>query len=248
MSDGTGDLTRLLARLDEEGHHIEEHLAAERLIAYDNGELSAEEYVAVEEHLASCSFCHERLLDLRCFLFPLPEDLPAEGVADFETAAQWRALQRRLQPRPARLRRVFSTPGFSVAAVLAVVLGLAAYRIVSLEQELANPITDLRATTLEATGSRKAEPATQPQRFELGHVAAFEILPEQTYPRYRLIFRDANGQVLKSVEDTEDAGQEGIITLFLPRRFLPPGLYRVEVVGLAGAEHSIRTFEVRLEL
>ncbi len=247
MSDGTGDLARLLARLDEEGLRMEEHLAAERLTAYDAGELSAAEYAAVEAHLANCSFCLERLRDLRRFLSPRPEDLPAEGLADFETAAQWRELQKKLPPRPARLRRLFAAPGFSVAAVLAVALGLAAYRIVSLERELASPITDLVATTLEEPGSRKAEPATtQPPLFKLGHVAAFEILPEHPYPRYRLIFRDADGRVVKSVEDTEDDGQAGVLTLFLPRRFLPPGLYRVEAVGLDGAEHAIRTFEVRL--
>lgn len=245
MSDAPGKLGSLLARLNEEGHSMEDHPASERLSAFEANELPLAEQAAVQQHLASCSFCTERLEDLRRFLAPMPEDRAAEGIVDLEAAADWRKLRREMHVSPARWRRAFTSAGAVVAAMLAVGLAWASYRIVSLEADLAKPITDLQTTTLRATGSRRAESgAPGPQSFKLGHVAAFETLSDHPYGRYRLIFRDEKGHIKNSVEDTEE---DGMITLFLPRSFLPPGLYRIQVVGLDGAAvHPVRDFEVRI--
>lgn len=244
MSDDTGELAKLLARLDAEGHGMEEHPPSERLSAYQADELPPEEQAVVKEHLESCSFCRGRVHDLERLLSPLPEDLPVVGIADFETAAEWRRLQRKLEPLGTRPRRAFATLGYSLAAVLAVVLGWASYRIAVLERQLATPITDLRPTTFESPGSRRGNVAT-PQPFHPGNVAVFETHSDYPFRMYRLIFRDETGRIRRSVEDREE--EDGTITLLLPQHFLRPGLYHVEVVGLAGGSViPIRDFEVRI--
>jgi hypothetical protein len=239
VTDDTGDLDRLRARLAEEDYRLKDpHPASEKLSAYQANELSPEEDDAIQEHLANCRLCAQRLLDLQRFLAPPPEEVAAERVADFETEAEWRRLRKKIRPRKVL------PPEVAIAAVLVLVLAWSLYRVVSLEKQLSEPITDLQPTTLEAQGSRKGAPViAEPRSFKLGHVAAFETLSDPPHQRYRLIFRDKEGRIQRSVEDTEE---DGIITLFLPRRFLPPGVYRVEVLGLDGpVQHPIRSFEVR---
>ena len=65
-----------------------EHPAPEKLSAYQARELSPEEMGVIREHVAGCGLCAERLADLRRFLDVAPEE--REGVADLETAAEWR--------------------------------------------------------------------------------------------------------------------------------------------------------------
>ena len=245
MSDGTGDLDELLARLDAEGHPMEAHPASERLSAFQEREFPPEELAAVQAHLETCSFCRERLNDLAGFLAYISEEPGAKDVADFVTTTEWRRLREKLAPQPIRGRQFLAKSGFAVAALLSLALGWAAYYIGELERELATPVTDVQTTTLESSGSRRGAPGTsEVQSFRLGDVAVFETHSEHPYRRYRLIFRDETARIRKSVEDTEE---DGLITLFLPRRFLAPGLYHIEVVGLDGASvHSVRDFDVRI--
>jgi len=111
------------------------------------------------------------------------------------------------------------------------------------------PITDLTTMTVISPAHKKGlerSGPTPPTNLKLGRVAAFETLSEYPYPKYRLIFRDPSGRIQRSVEDTEDA--DGKITMLLPNRFLEPGLYSVEVVGLGdgSAETPVRDFNIRI--
>lgn len=215
------------------------HPAAERLSAYQAHELPPEENDAIQEHVASCSLCAERLLDLQRFMEFAPQE-SRQSAADLETAREWRKLRKRIRIEPPRQLYRWR----AVAAVLALGLAWTFYQLVALERELAKPVTDLEIRTLEALGSRKAEPsAAVPRSLKLGGVIALDT--HSGYPRYRLNFLDENGRVRRSVEDTED--ENGMITLFLPQRFLPSGRYQIEVVGLAGsASHRVGTFQVRI--
>jgi hypothetical protein len=218
-----------------------DHPPPETLSAYLANELPPEEDDRIQEHLANCRLCAEMLLDLQRFLDPAPAEPSRQGVADFAAAAEWRELRRKIAPpKGGLLARLLRSPGLPIAAMLALALIWTSYRMVSLKRELAKPITDLRPTTFEASGSRKGGPA-EPKSLKLGHVAAFETL--STYPQYRLLFRDQQGRIQRSVEDTQD--DNGMITLFLPESSLPPGLYDIEVVGLAGSTtHPVRRFSV----
>ena len=107
-----------------------EHPAADKLAAYQADKLSPEENDAIQEHVASCDLCAERLLDLQRFLEFVPDPSRA-GVADLETAAEWRKLQRRIEQETEK-KRFFASArgGYSVAAaLLAVCIGLAAWNL-----------------------------------------------------------------------------------------------------------------------
>jgi putative zinc finger protein len=251
VNDDTADLDRLFARLSDEGHtqDPDDHPTPEKLSAYQAKELSPEEDDAIQEHLAQCTLCTELLLDLQRFLEPPAEDLPREGVVDFETAAEWRELRRRMGTTQATEvkrefpRKVFRMP--AVAAVLALLLGGAVYRLVRLEGELTRPVA-VQIKTIEAQGSKKGAPsAAEATPFRLGNVAVFETHSETPYPKYRLEFKDKNGQIRKAVDTQED--ENGMIALLLPNRFLTPGLYHVEVLGLEGVPSKlIREFDIRI--
>lgn len=256
MTEDADDLDRRLAHLFEAARREdpEEHPAPERLSAYQANELPPEEADAIQEHLVQCSFCTELLLDLQHFLEPAEEARPREGVADMGAEVGWRKLRETL-PRPQQavpMKRWKSSHAWitslaSAAALFGLVFGLTSYRrVLQLET---TPITDLTTVTVVSSDHQKGQRGpspTEPTNLELGRVAAFETLSEYPYPRYRLIFRAPSGQIQRSVEDTEDA--DGKITMLLPNRFLEPGLYRVEVVGLGddSAEAPIRDFNIRI--
>lgn len=164
MNDDTADLDRLFARLSGEGPHRgpDDHPAPEKLSAYQAKELSPEEDDALQEHLAHCTLCTELLLDLQRFLDPPPEDLPREGVVDFETAAEWRELRGRMGSQQGVVAQGSSRSGFlsfgslrawqSVAAVLA--LGVLALGGISLTllKEKNDPEPNPILVELEAEG------------------------------------------------------------------------------------------------
>ena len=255
MTDETADLDRLFARLSTEGGPGDpaDHPAPEKLSAYQANELSPEEEDAIQEHLAHCTLCTGLLLDLQRFLDPPSEDRPREGVADFETAAEWRELREKLRVkaptavvRRSRLRKISAMQGF--AAVLALFLVAMTIQIVVLERELAQPITDLKPkTTIEAQGGKKgAQGVAEPTPFRLGQVVAFDIHSSQPYARFRLIFRDEDGGGVRRVVEAPE-NEEGMIAMFLPRRFLAPGIYKVEVLGLDGPTSDlVKEFDIRI--
>jgi hypothetical protein len=249
------DLDRLFTRLSTAGRRRpapDDHPAPEKLSAYLADELSPEEDDALQEHLTACPLCTDLLLDLNRFLEPPEEDRPREGVADFETAAEWRELRGRMgsassPPVGVRKRRdphrIFGSP--ALAAVLALLFIGTASRMFVLERERGRPIA-VQITTLEAQGSKKGAPGTaEPTTFRLGNVAVFQTHSERPYPKHRLSFRDKDGRIQTTLEAQED--ENGMIALVLPRDFLPPGRYLVEVSGLEGTTaNSIGEFDIQI--
>lgn len=248
------DIDRLFTRLSEEDKRQrdpDEHPNREMLAAYLAKALLPEEYDTVQEHLLRCTLCAGMILDLKRLLEPPPEDLSREGVVDFETEAEWRELRATLREvqgqnaaaKPGLLRRIAGAP--AIAAVLAILFAAAAYRVVMLQRELASP-TAVQITTVEAQGSKKgAPPVAEPTPFRLGNVAVFDTHSERPYPNYRLSFKDKDGRIQVTLEAQED--ESGTIALRLPKGFLTPGLYHVEILGLESATaNPIREFDIRI--
>jgi hypothetical protein len=252
VNDDSADLDRLFARLSDEGRAPEpkDHPAPEKLSAYQANELSPEEDDAIQEHLAQCTLCTELLLDLQRFLDPMPEDLPREGVVDFETATEWRELRGRMAT--AEVPRRGATRGLprrglwapALAAVLTLLLSGAVYRIVVLQGQLARPLA-VQITTIEAQGSKKGTGGAESTPFRLGNIAVFETHSDQLHLQLKLSFRDKNGQIQKTINAQED--ENGMIAVLLPERFLAPGFYRVEVLEPDGATAiHLREFDIRI--
>jgi hypothetical protein len=256
VNDDSADLDRLFARLSGDGHaqNPDAHPTPEELSAYLANELSPQADDAIQEHLTQCTLCAGLLLDLQRLLDPPPEDLPREGVADLETEVEWRELRGKLratqapgtapdtdEARKAPPRKILRSQ--AVAAVLALLLVGAVFRIVVLDRQLASPVA-VQITTIEAQESKKGRPS-EPTPFHLGNVAVFETHLEQPHRKLRLSFKDKNGRILRTLDAQED--ENGMVALLLPSRFLALGLYRVEVrEAESSASQSPRKFDIRI--
>jgi hypothetical protein len=62
-----------------------EHPDPDRLYAYQANELTPEEDLEIQEHLAVCGHCTELLLDIQCFTAPPAQE--EAGLSEFEQAA-----------------------------------------------------------------------------------------------------------------------------------------------------------------
>ncbi len=104
---------------------LNHHNASQLLSTYLDGELSASETQAVQEHLMDCAFCRDAYEDIRATKVLLREMPVADPPAEF-----WRAVR---EPRPAvpsrparwRWTVLVQRPAWAVAAVL-VILAIAA--------------------------------------------------------------------------------------------------------------------------
>jgi len=248
------DLDRRFTRLSTASRRPapDDHPAPEKLSAYLANELSPEEDDALQEHLAACTLCTGLLLDLQRFLDPPQEDRPREGVADFETAAEWRELKGKLGragsppvvvSKRRLLRKIAVSP--ALAAVLALLFLGVSSRMIWLERARVLPVA-VQVRTLEAQGSKKGtSSAVAPKAVRLGNVAMFDTHSEHPYSMYRLSFMDEDGRPQATVEAQED--ENGMIGLLLPRGFLAPGPYHVEVLGLEGTTtHPVGEFDIRI--
>lgn len=235
MADETQDLDRLFERLaQEEGSKgdPEEHPSVETLTAYHANELSAEEDARIQEHLASCRRCAEIVLDFDSFL---AEPAGEPEVASLEVASEWRRLRKKIredgeiqEERPAPFLPSWKT-AYAVAAVLFFgVVGLFLYSL-SLRRELEQPVAILEVLTLVAGDTRGED--REIQEIRLPHFLDLRVsLPGPPYPEYRVEVRDPEGRLLRDVSFGEE-GEMGHAVL-LPKRFLPPGEYRLELFGV----------------
>lgn len=252
MNDDTADVDRLFARLSAEGTHRDpdDHPAPEKLSAYQANELSPEEDSEIQEHLAQCTLCTELLLDLQRFLDPPSEDLPREGVADFETAAGWRELRGRMGteakavsefPRPRRaasLKIAYSL----VAALALTVVGLGLYAV-KLHGDLKAPRAGNHILLASAQTRGTAEPSDSISLHETPNGFSVTLVkpPEIDFPEYvaeisREKAPETGAKVLlaKSLHYQEGEG----VTILLSKDDFKPGIYKIELSGLRGRQSS----------
>lgn len=218
------------------------HPSSEQLAAYQANELSPEEDDSVQEHVAGCRLCAERLLELERYLGAVEEERGREGVEDFETAADWRRLRGRMG---SPVRRFFGSvrTAYSLAAVLALAVAGLSWSLASLNKELRRPVADMGFETLEARGSRRAV-GGKGRSLELPTVLALELPSAEEYPRYHVVFRDRRDQILRTLEETAD---QGVITLWLPEGSLEIGEYEIEVLApKANVLESLAIFNLQI--
>jgi hypothetical protein len=253
VNDDTADVDRLFARLSGEGLHRDpdDHPVPEKLSAYLANELSPEEDNEIQEHLAHCTLCTELLLDLQRFLDPPAEDLPREGVADFETAAGWRELRGRMgegaeavseAPRPRRaasLKIAYSL----VAALALTVVGLWVY-VVKLHGDLKAPRAGNHILLASAQTRGTAEPVESIRLHEPPNDFSVTLVkpPEIDFPEYvaeisrEKAARETGAQVLpaRGLHYQEGEG----VTILLSKDDFKPGIYKIVLSGLRGGQSS----------
>lgn len=225
------------------------HPAAEKLSAYQANELSPKENDAIQEHVASCRLCAERLLDLQRFLDFVPDPSRA-GVVDLEAAGEWAKLRERIEMEQTKSlaptvtaigqsRGILGSPktAYGLAAVLALALvGLSAYTL-RLRQELRGPEMNSRAVYLPSlTMARGLEDQVEtielaPQE-EARVTFSLEAPRRPPFPKFRLELRDAQGGLIVARDDLNRQDDSFVFTL--PTEGLREGRYSIEVRGLRG--------------
>jgi hypothetical protein len=207
------------------------HPSPEELTAYRDGRLSARRASRVCRHLGVCFDCPDLLLELECFLEPLPEETGTGTAAD--TSAFWQELRRRLfaEPRarpPAwRVPSVFASLGAAYALAAASLLAAVALSLWSLSPQ---PVANMLTANVDMPGLRRGPEPLQEVRVPAeGVLLILNLAGLQDGSDLRLEILDPSGRRLGSVDRLRS--ESGSVQAFLPRRFLPPGEIRLRMTG-----------------
>lgn len=232
------------------------HPSADRWLAYQRGELAADEEARLQEHLARCRDCFD--LAQAAAAFARPDEEPDVGGPDaagdaVASAALWRLLRPQLgkvreisSAVPRRHARGLHVPLALAASFFVALVGLAAW---SLHQQstlsaLRAPradalIVDLSAGERVSTSEEVLLPADEPWTLVLH--------PADELPVYRLAVRDASGREISAHDLRPD--EDLALTIHFPEG-LPAGRYRLELAEGAGGrtgkvleEHRVRVAE-----
>jgi hypothetical protein len=249
VGERSSDFRDTLLELMETSPEPTDHPSPDRWLAYQRGELSAEEEARLQEHLARCRDCFDLAGAAAAFAHP---DAEPEAGEEVETAALWRLLRPRLDPgTPSRsVREVPAAPrrpswrsrlpttlaaSFFVALVGVTVWSL---RLRSTVEALRAPRPN--ALILEIPSGERAADGREPT---LPAGPGMLVLhPAEELPAYRLAIRDgAAGRVLVQAELR--LNRDRALTLDLPAG-LPPGRYRMELSDGAGKVLETRLLRV----
>lgn len=209
-----------------------DHPSPDQWIAYQRGELPAEEEARLQEHLVRCRDCFD--LAAGAAEFVRPEEPDAGG--DVETEALWRLVKPQLDPPPPKVQslqrpsRRFQRPTLLAASFFVALVGMTVWslrqgsEIERLKAPRANvPTVEFDAGERVTAGRERSIPA-EPQ--------ILKFHPAEDLPAYRLVIREAAmGRELSSHELLPD--RDLAFNLYLPEG-LAPGLYRLELLDGAG--------------
>jgi hypothetical protein len=234
------DENREKQAMAEELGRFGNHPTPEMLSAYDAGELSEEQFDAVQRHLAGCSLCTEALLDLHRFLDLPPEDRPREGVADLETETEWRALRAKLDEQRLLPRRVARRPSRgivrAVAAVLLLVVGFSSY-VLSRSPE--------NFKTLEPLDNHRGAPG-EVETVRLPVTLRLKSPARTPFPEYRGTLRNGSGLPLREFSNLKETPSFDV-EIPLEKDGLDPGDYRIELRGVTkGTPSLIGTYAFKI--
>lgn len=217
-----------------------DHPSPDQWIAYQRGELPAEEEARLQEHLVRCRDCFD--LAAGAAAFAEPDEAPGAGE-EAETAAVWRLLRPQLDPAPDNVRAISSaTPRpasqpwraripYALAATFFVAfVGMTAWNLRQRSELETLGAPRPNVPTVEITAGER-DPAAREPSVPTGP-RMFLFHPNEDLPAYRLSIRDAaTGRELESHELLPD--QNLALNLYLPEG-LPPGRYRLELRDGAG--------------
>jgi hypothetical protein len=164
---------------------------------------------------------------------------------DFETAASWRALRPRLEPR-----RWYVPPALAAALLLALV-GSSTWFLArqGFVHDRGAPRPNAAVVDLVADASRRTGIGGEPQEVvDAGGGATLVLTPDAVLdePAYELVILDAGGSVIWTVPGLEPHPADQTFTVFLPPGSLLPGVYRIELFG-TGSDRTepVATYRIR---
>jgi hypothetical protein len=254
LDDEISEAVRAFVRQRRKG--LKSHPVPEDLLAYHEGQLSAEESEEVREHVAVCARCADLVQDLAHFPEPEPTDPSSEASEEAILARRWESLQKRLgqegglglAPRTERGKprrqwgffRLRPISGTLAAGLVAVSVGLAFWALV-LQQRLAELSRPAVRVAVSSLVPREIAAARDEEQLEPTAVPAWadrillilNLFEPRSYSAYQVEIFDAlqDGRVIWSNRDLRRA-PDGNFAFEVPRSFLPAGAYRIELSGL----------------
>lgn len=246
------------------------HPSDRQLAAYHDGLLTPAEEDEIQEHLVDCEQCRATLLSLAEFTelaeaedlaaVADPADLPDTG----QTAASWQRMRARLAagtspPPPGyRFRRLTTSPPFVFTLAAGLALCLIGFPWWIATHDRAGALTAVPPLGGgEITRGVETGPATV-RLAEAPEVLALALPPKADFPAYRFEIRTPRGDLLLTAAaapvpvatgpQPPAAGERPprLLALALGRGQLPPGDYRLRLVGVRGprgetlAERALR--------
>jgi hypothetical protein len=209
------------------------HPSHERWIAYQRGELPAEEEALLAEHLVRCRDCCDLVQAADALFGPAEEPERSEEGDELASAALWRLLRPRLSPvreisagRAPRPARRFRLPYAAAASLFLALLGMSAWNL-----ELRSTLKALRAprpnVPIVYFSAGERLPTADEKTVTAGSGPWTLVLqPSTELTAYRLAVRDGGtDRELFSLALEPDA--DHALTLQLPE--VPPGRYRLEL-------------------
>ena len=242
MGETSSDFRDTLLELIEKSPEPADHPSSDQWLAYQRGELPAEEEARLQEHLARCRDCFDLAAGAAAFA------QPDEDGEEVETAAVWRLVRPQLDlPSPSQKVQSIRRPsrGFRLPLPLAASFFVALVGLTVWNLQLRSDLRTLRAPQPNVSTFEIAPVERDSAGRELAMPAGPRMLvlhPAEDLPAYRLAIRDATtGRELLSHELRPN--QDLALTLYLPEG-LPPGRYRLEVSDGAGKVVETRILRV----
>jgi hypothetical protein len=252
VEESSSDFRGTLLELLEASPEPMDHPSPDQWIAYQRGELPADEEARLQEHLVRCRDCFD--LATAAAAFAPPDEEPGEGQ-EVETAALWRLLRPQLDPPPQNVRNIGDraagprrpSRGFHLPTTLAATFFVALVGMTAWNLRQQSALEALRAPRPNAPIFEIAAGERGPAGQELIVPAGPRMLvfhPAEELPTYRLVVHDAvTGREWSSHELR--LNRDLALTLYLPEG-LPPGRYRMELsdgAGKALETHLLRVTE-----
>lgn len=222
----------------EQRRKLGEPPTAETLLAYTRGELGPEEEERVREHLA----CNPDLA--RALIEPFPSEGAAPGDDDYLSDAEFEKHWRAMRKDPKHSEPRFWQFSAAFAAAVALVFGVLLWQASS---RLRQPHV-WEEQILLPDGRRGGE-STLPVLTARGEsvVLIASLIGPRDFDRYRIDIVDtASNRTIWSTPAAPPR-ENDFFSIVVPRRFLEPGTYRIEVHGLEGsAEERLATYSLRV--
>jgi hypothetical protein len=222
VEESSSDFRGTLLELIDASPEPMDHPSPDRWIAYQRGELSADEEARFQEHLVRCRDCFDLAAAAAAFAEP---DGEPDASQEMETAALWRLLRPQLDPQnvrniadgPRRPSRGFRLPTRLAAIFFVALVGMTAWNFQIRAPRPNVPIFEVPAD--------ERGPAGQ----ELTMTAGPQMLvlhPTDQLPVYRLAIRDA--ATGRGTSYKLRLNRDFALTLYFSAG-LAPGRYRLEL-------------------
>jgi len=238
MDESSSDFRNTLLELIDTSPEPMDHPSPDRWIAYQRGELSADEEARLQEHLVRCRDCFD--LAEGAAAFAEADEKPGSGQ-EVDSAALWHLLRPQLDPARQSVREIsagprsrpswtFRLPMYLAASFFVALVGMTAWNLRLRAPQPNAPIVEFLA-------SERLPSLPSAERAISASTGMLVFHPDVDLPVYRLTLRDATtGRELWSYELRPD--EDFALTLQLPGG-LRPGRYRLELSDGSGGQGRV---------